>query len=326
MKRIRFHALAFLVTAFTIIGLISGCLPDIPDIDPPYVQIVYPASGAFVNGNVQIVASATDDDEVSEIRIYIDGKVVTSTAQNFLSFSWNTTPIADNLTHYVSAVAIDASDNVGYSQVVAVTVVEGQNHDNVPPVVTILYPVGGQIISGSVNIVAQASDDSEVDRVEFYIDGFRQETVSNPPYDYLWDTTTEDSGAHSIFLRAYDTNDNSSASATITVTVVPPAPNNNVNPAVKITSPQRNRVLLSKSETGSVPIEIEIQNEVSVEKVELYIDGNLKGVFSENLEKMIHYEWNLDDYGDGLMHTIFVKAIGKMQNSAADLIVVTVNP
>jgi len=84
--------------------------------------------------------------------------------------------------------------------------------------------------------------------------------------------------------------------------------------------------LLSKSETGSVPIEIEIQNEVSVEKVELYIDGNLKGVFSENLEKMIHYEWNLDDYGDGLMHTIFIKAIGKMQNSAADLIVVTVNP
>lgn len=326
MKRIRFHILAFLLIAITILGLIGGCLPDVADIDPPFVQIVYPASGAFVNGNVQIVASATDDDKVSEIRIYIDGKVVTTTDKNFLSYSWNTTPIADNLTHYVSAVAIDPSDNVGYSQVVAVTVVKGQNHDNIPPVVSILYPVGGQIISGSVNIVAQASDDSEVDRVEFYIDGLLETTVSNLPYDYLWDTTTEDSGSHAIFLRAFDTNDNSAASATITVTVVPPSPNSNVNPAVKITSPQRNRILLSKSETGSVPIEIEIQNEPAIEKVELYIDGNLQAIYSENLENVIRYEWNLNDYGDGLMHTIFVKAIGRMQNSAADLIVVTVNP
>lgn len=326
MKSIKFHIMTFLIMAVAIISLISGCLPDIPDIDPPFVQIVYPASGAFVNGNVQIVASATDDDEVSEIRIYIDGTVVTSTDQNFLSYSWNTTPIADNLIHYISAVAIDASDNVGYSQAVAVTVVEGQNHDNLPPVVTILHPVGGQIVSGNVNIVAQASDDSEVDRVEFYIDGFLRQTVSNTPYDYLWDTTTEDSGAHGIFLRAYDTNENSAASTTITVTVVPPTPSNKVIPAVKIISPLRNRVLLSKSEMGSIPIEIEIQNRLSTEKVELYIDGNVVKVFSKNLEDTIRYKWNLDNYGDGLMHTIFVKAIGEMQNSAADLIVVPVNP
>lgn len=326
MKSIKFRVLAFLIIAIAITGLISGCLPDIPDIDAPFVQIVYPASGAFVNGNVQIVASATDDDEVSEIRIYIDGAVVTSTDQNFLSYSWNTTPIADNLTHYVSAVAIDASDNVGYSQVVAVTVVEGQNHDYLPPVVSILHPVSGQIISGSVNIVAQASDDSGVDRVEFYIDGFLRETVSNTPYDYLWDTTTEDSGAHRIFLRAYDTNDNSAASTTITVTVIPPSLANSITPGIRIDSPQRKRVLFSKSETGSVPIEIEMQNKPAIEKVELYIDGNLATVFSGNLEDIIRYEWNLDDYGDGAMHTIFVKAVGRMQRSAADMVVVTVDP
>ncbi|NIT61014.1 MAG: hypothetical protein GWN00_33865, partial [Aliifodinibius sp.] len=178
------------------------------------------------------------------------------------------------------------------------------------PVVAILNPVGGQVVRGTVNIVAEAHDDNEVDRVEFYIDGYLEETISDTPFDYLWDTANVGSGAHTIFVRAFDTNNNSSASPTITVTVDTSSnlPNNNIEPNVTIIAPDRNRVLFSESEIPAVPIKISIRNKSAIDRVELYIDGALQEVFSDNIEQTIGYEWNLKGYGDGLLHSIFVKA------------------
>jgi hypothetical protein len=174
-----------------------------------------------------------------------------------------------------------------------------------------LYPIGGQVISEPINIVAEAHDDNQVTKVEFYIDGILDETVTSVPFDYLWDVTQVDSGSHAIFVRAYDDNNNSSASATITVTVntsLAPMPRHDAKPAVKILSPERNRVLFSESEVLNVPIKLDVKNAPAINRLELYIDGVLQKVFSENIEPIMSYDWNLEGYGDGLLHSVFVKA------------------
>jgi hypothetical protein len=52
--------------------------------------------------------------------------------------------------------------------------------------VEITEPSQGATVSGTVNIVAEAS--AEVSRIEFYIDGVLQFTDLVPPYQYAWDT------------------------------------------------------------------------------------------------------------------------------------------
>lgn len=329
MNRSKFTILALVLLIMFSIVFVPGCIPEVPDIDAPLIQILYPSGGSVVNGTIPVVVAASDDDEVKEIRIYIDGVPVFTTGSNFATYNWDTSPMADNLIHYISAAAIDESDNVGYTPVTPVTVVRGQSPDITPPVVAIIYPVNGQVLSGTVNVIVEARDDSEVDRVEFYIDGSVHATISDPPFDYVWNTTSVDSGSHVLFMRAYDTNNNSSASNTITVTVIPDTPGDNMPPVVRIVSPNRNHSLFSKSDFSTVPIEIETYDDADIEKIELYIDGEFIEVLENDSGEdrgVIRYDWALDGYGDGLHHSIFVKAFDRASNVATDMILVRINP
>lgn len=91
--------------------------------------------------------------------------------------------------------------------------------DTTPPTTSITSPINGAEVSETILITADSSDDVEVDRVEFRIDGELKSTDSTPPYSYSWDTTTVEDGEHTITSRAYDTSDNVTTSSTVTVTV-----------------------------------------------------------------------------------------------------------
>jgi hypothetical protein len=436
MKKIKYHSLIVLIISMMTLIVIPGCIPDLADITPPVVEIVSPLADATVNGTIEVIASASDDYDIKAVTIYIDGKWALTSANSVAVYSWDTTPFADNLQHFISAVATDNSDNVGAAPALSVTVVTGQNADNIPPtvsivsplkdqvvsgtvnivaeasdntgvarvefyidgfvedtattppytylwntaqtnagvhtifarafdtnnnsgvsetipatvdttfddtdpIVTILNPVDGQVVSGNVNIVAEASDNVEVDRVEFYIDGFLEETVNNRPFDYLWNTTPVNPGFHTIFARAYDTSNNTSASPTISVTVDSSAsdasfaPGNgitatpdlaigNISPKVSIESPNRNGIFFSETETKQIPIEVKTTS--AVRRIEFYIDGNLQEVVDRTLNDRVTYHWYIDGYGDGLLHTIFVKGIDESSNGAADMIAVRIYP
>ncbi|GAH77409.1 unnamed protein product [marine sediment metagenome] len=50
------------------------------------------------------------------------------------------------------------------------------------PVVEITHPSDGSFVSGTVNITADATDDNEVDSVQFYIDDTLRSTSTAEPY------------------------------------------------------------------------------------------------------------------------------------------------
>lgn len=80
--------------------------------------------------------------------------------------------------------------------------------DTTPPVVEILAPAAGALLSGSCTVSASVADAGEaptgVDRVEFYVDGGLRATLAEPPYAFAWDTAVETNGAHSLAVKAYD--------------------------------------------------------------------------------------------------------------------------
>jgi len=111
----------------------------------------------------------------------------------------------------------------------ATTVVED---GNLPPEVGIQTPsakylyrfgkqirktlTGNTILLGRTTLVAYASDDSKIEKVEFYIDDKLMKTVTGEPYEWIWYEFTI--GKKTITVLAYD-NQGKTASATIDVLV-----------------------------------------------------------------------------------------------------------
>ncbi|MBC7708045.1 carbohydrate-binding protein [Polaromonas sp.] len=83
------------------------------DTIPPVVNLTAPSNGATVKGNVTISTNASDNVALSNLEIYIDGRLYASGQGNTLSTSWNTNGSkVSRGTHTILAKAKDAAGNV----------------------------------------------------------------------------------------------------------------------------------------------------------------------------------------------------------------------
>jgi len=95
----------------------------------------------------------------------------------------------------------------------------GEDESEIPQV-EITFPIDGSAVSGTVEITADATDDSVVVSVEFYIDDSLVSTDTLAPYAHSWSTAgLVDSSSHTIYAKAYDADDNEGISPTISVIV-----------------------------------------------------------------------------------------------------------
>lgn len=147
----------------------------------PQVTITAPVAGATVTERslLTLRATATDDVMVGSVQFLVDGVVV---AQDFKSpFEATFTVPAGVTSLTLGAIATDFGGNQGTAENIEITVVPDNR-----PVVVLLTPVAGaQIIEGSsVTIAADASDDVQVAKVEFFVNGTLSRTVTSSPYRF----------------------------------------------------------------------------------------------------------------------------------------------
>jgi Leucine-rich repeat (LRR) protein len=91
-----------------------------------------------------------------------------------------------------------------------------------PPTVALISPVSGAILSGTVALQANASDDKGIAKVEFLVDGVKVAEASSTPYTGTWDAGIYTNGKHVVSAKAYDTL-NQTAESQVSVTVSNPA-------------------------------------------------------------------------------------------------------
>jgi uncharacterized membrane protein len=116
---------ATLQTSFVLDDFALNVTTPAGDTTPPTTSITAPANGATISGTVTINATASDNVGVTQMQILIDGAVAASNSNaTSLSFSWNTTAVA-NGSHTIVSKAFDAAGNVGTSSTVTVTVSNG---------------------------------------------------------------------------------------------------------------------------------------------------------------------------------------------------------
>lgn len=98
--------------------------------------------------------------------------------------------------------------------------------DNTSPTVALTAPAAGAVVNGSVTITADATDNVEMDRVEFIVDGVVIGTDSDESdgFSISWNSADVADGSHTIIARAYDTSSKQADSTGRTVTVDNTAP------------------------------------------------------------------------------------------------------
>jgi hypothetical protein len=299
--------------------LFIQCPPEIPDEIAPVVNIIYPVDGQAVSGTIKVSVAATDETDLKQINLFIDGEMKAVSENQILEYMWNTTPIADNRNHSLYATATDRSDNNGFSGNVIVRVVTGSDPDTLAPVITILNPVNLSIVVDTVNVVSQVYDDTQIDKVEYFVDGELIHTTTQTPYSFKWIVTNYINGSsHSLFGQAYDMNQNSSVSNVVTVTV-----QNTVSypdtlpPVITILNP----VNLS-TVVDSVNVVSQVSDNTQIDRVEYFVDGELIHTATQT---PYSFKWIVTNYVNGSSHSLFGQAYDTNQNSSvSNVVTVTV--
>ena len=99
---------------------------------------------------------------------------------------------------------------------------DNTSSDNEPPTVAITNPADNSefVLGEMISITADATDNEEIKEVRFYINGDFVSLDEEEPYEYEWDTGNTRDADHSIYAKAYDTNDNTKTSEVITITLL----------------------------------------------------------------------------------------------------------
>lgn len=194
---------------------IAAALAYVPDTVPPIIRFTSPDEASTVSGVVDLTTTASDDNQIVRVEFYLDGQLTGSTSSQPAQFAWDSSTVP-NGSHAWIARAFDAAGNVGTSPTLEVTV-QNAVPDTTPPTVVITSPAGGTKVARKQKIVATASDNVAVTRIDLLIDGQFHATAPSSPATFTWSTTTTARGSHSLQALAYDAAGNPGYSAVVWV-------------------------------------------------------------------------------------------------------------
>ncbi len=208
---------------------------------------------------------------------------------------------------YSGTISVTSGDADNSPQNLTVYLTVEEEEDNLPSI-SISSPRDADVVSSEVTVIAEASDDKGIQKVEFYVDNELKETDYASPYEWIWDTTSYPSGSHTIKAMAYDTA-NQTAEDSISITVDQP-------PQVSITSPSS-----ETNVSGIVSVKASASDDIGIKKVEFYMDDELK-----KTDKISPFEWVWDTTSSPSgSHAIKAVAYDTANQTAEDSINVTVD-
>ncbi len=308
-------------------GLPSGTLdsgtttppppPPIGDTTAPTVNLTAPTNNTTVSGG-SFTASATASDNVgvTKVEFYIGNTLSNTDSSSPYSASLSTAGLAPG-GYTVRAVAYDAAGNTTTSSSVNFTIPTPP--DTTAPSVAVSTPAAGSTISGSAaTISVTASDNINVTKVDFLVDGVVVATSSSTtsPYAGTINTTSLTNGTHQLSAKAYDAASNVGTSANVAVTVNNIVPDT-TPPTVSLTAPAANATL-----SGTTTITATASDNIGVTKVEFSVDNAL---VATDTTAPFSTALTTTNYTNGT-HTLKAKAYDAANNATTStMITITIN-
>jgi thermitase len=176
--------------------------------------------------------------------------------------------------------------------------------DNTPPLIDFIAPQANAMLTGAAAVSVNASDNVAVQSVDLLLDGNPVGHLASAPFTFSVNTTGLPNGPHSLLARATDTSTNT-AEASVPINVMNGGADT-MAPTISIASPGSGQVV-----SGQVAVQVAASDNVAVTRVELYIDGVLKG---SSTSAPFSINWNARRASRG-QHTLQSKAYDAAQNS-----------
>jgi len=186
--------------------------------------------------------------------------------------------------------------------------------DTTAPVVAIASPVAGSTASGVVVVGVNASDNTGVARVDFYVNGKLIANDTTAPYSFSWDSALVANGTASLVAYAVDVAGNQGASKAVGVTVSNNATSSTVT-APDTTAPTLSLVNPARGSTvsGVVAVQLVAKDNSAVNSLSLYIDNVLVSMTSAST---LTYNWDTASFAKG-RHVLRATAVDAAGNEAA---------
>lgn len=185
--------------------------------------------------------------------------------------------------------------------------------DATSPTTSITAPAANAKLKGTVNVTANASDDSgTVSKVELYIDGGTTPvaTDTSSPFSLSWNTTSVSNGNHTLTVKAYDPSGNIGTSTAVTVNV------DNAAPTVSLTAPTNGATV-----QGTVNMTATASDNVGVTSVDFY-NGLI--LLNSDTSSPYSYSWDSTTVANG-SYTLGASARDAAGNVTNTSVSVTVN-
>ena len=193
----------------------------------------------------------------------------------------------------------------------------GPPEDMFLPDVSMVSPLDGAEVSGSITISVDAVDNVGVERVEVYMNGELFGTSFTEPHTFCWNTEQSSDGAYDIGATAFDSSGNQSTFDYVTVEVRNSVPADTQAPQVTMLEPTDGSEV-----SGLITISVEAVDDVEIDRVEVYVNGEL---FGTRFAQPYDFSWNTELDSDGT-YDIAATAFDNSNNqSAYDYVTVQVN-
>jgi hypothetical protein len=250
--------------AIDVNGNVGVAAPVVIHLPPPTVTLLEPAAGAtFREGQtITLRASAQGNAAVAFTELTVNGVRVGFAFAPFEAVTLFTIPFGvTQLT--IGANAIDVNGSVGSAASIVIHILPNQ-----PPTVAITSPAeGATVMEGRLlTLTAEASDDGQVVRVEWTLNGEGGFPFFTPPYENVV-TVPIDVTSLTIQATAID-NSGRTSTATRTITVQP-----DPRPTVVITSPAEGETVIEGSQLTLIA---QATDNVAVQLVFWSINGRAK--------------------------------------------------
>jgi len=176
--------------------------------------------------------------------------------------------------------------------------------DTLPPTVTMIQPLDGEVVTGAVQLEASANDDIAVVGVQFQVDGVSVGAEdTSVPYQLLYDLSGLPSGPHTIGAVARDAAGNIGTAAPISVTVAA----DTLPPTVTLTKPLDGEIISS-----TALLEATASDDIAVVGVQFQVDGVDAGAEDADVPYQLTFDFSGFPNGPHVVGAIARDAAGNI--------------
>jgi len=219
---------------------------------------------------------------INTVKYFLSGSEIVSYSEEPFDFALNTLNISPG-EHIIKVVATNDEGHISTDEEeIYIEAIE-----NEAPVVEITSHINGaEIIHSNDELITTDINDpeGELDRVEFKINNTIVETLTEAPYEYLWETLDNNLGTNTITVTAFDS-EGASRSDVINVVLVEP---DNYPPVVNITSPGDGNTFSAGALIDIRASATDVDNEVVL--VNFYIDNSVLQSFTTSPFEILDFD------------------------------------